>query len=110
MPMHVEHIVPLAAGGESVEGNLWLACPLCNGYKGANTHGVDPETGERVPLYDPRRQSWSQHFGWSETSLLIVGLTATGRATVASLRLNNDRLVQARRRWAGAGWHPPMQR
>ncbi len=87
MPMHVEHIVPLAAGGDSVEGNLWLACPLCNGYKGANTHGLDPQTGEHVALYDPRHQSWSEHFGWSEDSLSIVGMTATGRATVTTLKL-----------------------
>jgi HNH endonuclease len=29
MPMHVEHIIPLAAGGTSAEEDLWLACPLC---------------------------------------------------------------------------------
>lgn len=28
MPMHLEHIVPIAAGGTSDEDNLWLACPL----------------------------------------------------------------------------------
>ena len=30
----VEHIIPVAAGGASNEENLWLACPLCNGFSG----------------------------------------------------------------------------
>lgn len=34
MPLHIEHIIPVAAGGSSRTENLWLACPLCNGYKG----------------------------------------------------------------------------
>jgi hypothetical protein len=48
MPMHFEHILPRAAGGTSDEENLWLACPLCNGYKGIRTHYPDPETGEET--------------------------------------------------------------
>ena len=31
--MHIEHIIPLVEGGQSTVENLWLACPLCNGYK-----------------------------------------------------------------------------
>lgn len=45
MPLHVEHIIPLAAGGSSSESNLWLACPLCNGHKGVQTVARDPVTG-----------------------------------------------------------------
>jgi len=55
IPMHVEHIIPEAAGGPSIEDNLWLACPLCNGYKSTQTHAPDPQTGERAPLtLEPR--------------------------------------------------------
>lgn len=32
---HVDHIVPVAAGGTSEPGNLQFACPDCNGQKGA---------------------------------------------------------------------------
>ena len=46
MPLHVEHIIPIAVGGPTTEENLWLACPLCNGYKGNQTHGTDPENGD----------------------------------------------------------------
>lgn len=109
MPMHVEHITPVAAGGPSTEDNLWLACPLCNGHKGTQTHGIDPETGKRISLFNPRRQTWSDHFRWSEDGTQIVGLTPTGRATVIALKLNNEHLARARRRWVSVGWHPPSE-
>lgn len=108
MPMHIEHIIPLAAGGSSDRENLWLACPLCNGHKGAQTHSVDPITGDLTPLFNPRKQEWHTHFRWSEDGVTIVGLTAIGRVTVIALRLNNEHLVRARRRWVAAGWHPPV--
>lgn len=107
MPMHVEHIVPLAAGGASTEDNLWLACPLCNGYKGTQTHAIDPDTGERTALFHPRQQSWAVHFRWSSDGALIEGLTPSGRATITALKLNNEHMVRARRRWVAVGWHPP---
>ncbi|MBI3913342.1 MAG: hypothetical protein HY327_04045 [Chloroflexi bacterium] len=37
----------------------------------------------------------------------VIGRSACGRATVAALHLNNVILVEARRLWAKAGWHPP---
>lgn len=107
MPMEVEHIMPIAAGGASTEDNLWLACSLCNGYKRTQTHGADPLTGERVPFFNPRQQIWSEHFRWSEDGIQIVGQTACGRATVIALKLNNPYFIQARHRWVAAGWHPP---
>lgn len=107
MPMHIEHIIPLAAGGTSEAENLWLACPLCNGSKGARIHYPDPETGDEAPLFNPRRQVWSEHFQWSDDRREIIGLTPCGRATVVALKLNNESLTRARRRWVLAGWHPP---
>ncbi|MGB4803472.1 MAG: HNH endonuclease signature motif containing protein [Anaerolineae bacterium] len=109
MPMELEHIIPRAAGGPTERDNLWLACPLCNGHKATQTHGVDPDSCERVPLFDPRRQIWRQHFTWSADGTMIIGLTACDRATVVALRLNNEYLVKARRRWVMAGWHPPEE-
>ncbi len=107
MPLHIEHILPLAAGGTSDESNLWVACPLCNGYKGTQTGATDPETREVAPLYDPRRQDWTEHFYWSADGSLVLGSTPTGRASVVALKLNNPHLVRARLRWVAAGWHPP---
>lgn len=43
---------------------------------------VDTATGDWVPIFDPRHQIWREHFAWSEGGELIIGMTATGRATV----------------------------
>jgi hypothetical protein len=105
--LHVEHIIPIATGGTSTIDNLWLACDLCNSYKGMATHATDPVSDELAPLFNPRKQKWSEHFRWSEDSIRVIGMTATGRATVFALRLNNPILVEARQWWVKSGWHPP---
>lgn len=104
---HVDHILPVARGGTDHEGNLCLACELCNLYKWAKTEGVDPLTSVVMKLFNPRLQKWLDHFSWSEDGLEIVGLTPIGRATVDALRLNNPLAVTVRRNWIKAGWHPP---
>lgn len=104
--MHIEHIIPLAKGGSSEEINLWLSCAWCNSFKGTRTEGIDPQTGQQVSLFNPRRQSWFEHFTWNADGLRIVGLTPTGRATIDALRLNNKYIIPARRYWVLAGWHP----
>ena len=67
--LHVEHIIPIATGGTSTIDNLWLACDLCNSYKGMATHATDQVSDELAPLFNPRKQKWSEHFRWSEDSI-----------------------------------------
>lgn len=109
MPMELDHILPEALGGTSDEANLWLACPLCNAHKADRISAADPLTGATIRLFHPRQQRWHEHFVWSERAELIVGLSATGRATVLALQLNRLGLVHARRLWVQAGWHPPHE-
>ena len=104
--LSIDHIIPVAAGGQTTRENLWQACRPCNEFKGAQTYAKDPETGEIVPLFNPRNQVWSDHFAWSDNKTQIIGLTPTGRATVIALQLNRPMLVRARRRWVSIGWHP----
>jgi hypothetical protein len=106
-PLEIEHLFPTALGGRTEEPNLWLACSLCNSYKGTRVVALDSATGELVPLFNPRRQVWREHFAWTDSGDRIVGLTPIGRATVAILNLNRSSLVQARRAWASVRWHPP---
>jgi hypothetical protein len=107
--LEIEHIIPVAQGGSSAEGNLWLSCPLCNRYKGDKTRAADPLTHELVELFNPRTQAWADHFRWSEDGLRIIGLTPTGRATVATLHLADDAdALLVRSYWVLAGWHPPQ--
>jgi hypothetical protein len=104
--MHVEHIHP--DGFDALE-NLCLSCPNCNLSKAQATAAPDPETGEIVPLFHPRIQSWSEHFEWIQKGQILRGLTPTGRATVVRLRMNQPRIVEARSIWILAGIHPPHE-
>ena len=105
-PMEIEHIIPESLGGLTEEGNLWLACSRCNDHKSNRIAATDPESGEIVRLFDPRRQSWNEHFRWSDQGDQIIGISPTGRATVAALHLNRPTLVKARQLWILVGWHP----
>jgi hypothetical protein len=105
--LEVEHIIPIADGGTNDEGNLWLACSLCNRHKGAQTSAFDPVTNTLVLLFNPRKDNWQDNFRWAEDGVSILGQTATGRATIEALRLNNELAVEVRRNWVLAGWHPP---
>lgn len=107
IPCDVDHIVPVAAGGQTVEENLWLVCSPCNDRKSDRTRVTDPLTAKSVRLFNPRVDIWAEHFVWIADGLLMVGATAIGRATVAALQLNRELLVNARRRWIQGGWHPP---
>jgi hypothetical protein len=103
----VDHIRPEKAGGLTVSDNLALSCPLCNGFKGARTHGRDPETGRDVPLFHPRQQNWVRHFRWAADQQTIEGRTRSGRATVETLQLNNPNLLRLRTIWLAIGSSPP---
>ena len=106
--LEIEHIIPISRGGTSDESNLWLSCPLCNAAKSNRTTAVDPETKTEVALFHPRVDSWSEHFRWSDEGIRIIGLTPTGRATVAALHLDSDPdALLVRSYWIQAGWHPP---
>src|SRR5262245_51019702 len=84
---HVEHIVPVAQGGESELFNLAWACPGCNLHKSDRTEILDSDTGQTVPLFHPRKHAWSDHFAWD--GFRVTGLSAIGRATIAALQFNH---------------------
>lgn len=108
--LEVEHIIPLAKGGSDDEANLWLACPICNRHKADKVTALDPETGAVVPLFNPRTQSWADHFCWSNDGLRVIGLTPIGRATALALQLSEDPdALLVRSYWVLAGWHPPAE-
>jgi len=68
---------------------------------------VDLQSGELVPIFNPRRQNWQDNFFWSEDGIQILGKTKTGRATVEALKLNRKKLASARRFWVRHNIHPP---
>jgi hypothetical protein len=92
---HIEHIVAKQHGGSDDPDNLALACHRCNLHKGPNLTGIDPRSAQVVTLFHPRRELWSDHFEFDRE--WVVGLTATGRATVQVLAINDPRRRQLRR-------------
>jgi len=106
-PLEIDHIIPEALGGFTEETNLWLACSLCNDHKSDRIAALDPVSRQTIRLFNPRTEAWREHFRWNESGDRIIGLTPTGRATVAALNMNRASLVKARQLWVAAGWHPP---
>jgi hypothetical protein len=94
VPFEIDHIIARHHKGRSVGGNLADACIYCNGYKGPNISGLDPETRRLTPLFNPRRHKWSYHFRYEGG--VLVGRTAIGRTTVEVLRINLPNLVALR--------------
>lgn len=108
MPLVVDHIVPTSLSGQNELNNLAAACYRCNEFKGARTSGLDLIQGEEAALFHPRTQFWSEHFCWIDGGLYVEGKTATGRATVESLQLNNLYVTESRKIWISEDWHPPF--
>ena len=92
-----DELVPvLRKGRVVVMDNLAWCCQGCNAKKGPNLSGWLKETGEVVPLFNPRQDNWDDHFAWD--GLKIVGLTAIGRATAWLLEMNAEERI----RWRAA--------
>jgi len=98
---HIEHILSRQHGGSDNTDNLALACHRCNLNKGPNLTGFDPERGEIVPLFHPRRDRWAEHF--VRRGLRIEGLTLIGQATVMLLGMNDARRIDLRAELSARG-------
>ena len=109
----IDHIIPQSLGGDDNLNNLALACRRCNERRYNFVAGYDPVTQTIVPLFNPRKQRWGEHFSWSADGQTIIGTTPIGRATLSRFDLNDERYSQfdsirnTRSLWVLAGWHPP---
>ena len=103
----IDHIVSLAQGGTDDIENLALACFHCNRRKSNLALGTDPESGLACALFHPRQMIWSAHFIWSADCTELIGLTPTGRATIAQLDLNRLRIRNIRSADVAVNRHPP---
>ncbi|WP_353929581.1 HNH endonuclease [Okeanomitos corallinicola TIOX110] len=105
----VDHIIPLSKNGQDTIDNLALACFHCNRRKSNHTTAIDPETGNQVPLLNPRENQWQKHFIWSKDGLQIIGLTPIGKATIVKLNLNRERIINIRAADKTINRHPPPE-
>jgi hypothetical protein len=104
----IDHAIALKHGGQTIAENLVLACLPCNRHKGSDLTSIDPTTGEITPLFNPRLQTWSEHFNLEGG--YIVGLTAAGRTTIFLLRMNEPSRLQLRQALADQGLYPDLSR
>jgi hypothetical protein len=98
---HVDHVIARRHRGRTEAGNLALSCVACNLSKGADLAGIDPESGELAPLFNPRSHVWEEHFQFA--GVRIQPLTAIGRTTARLLQLNNSERLAERRLLATYG-------
>lgn len=113
-PLTIDHLMPQSLGGSDEADNLALACRRCNERHYNFLVGIDSETQQEFPLFNPRKQQWAEHFIWTADGTKIIGITTTGRATCNRLDLNDERradrfIQQSRRFWVQGGWHPPKE-
>jgi hypothetical protein len=100
----IDHVVPRNRDGPTDPSNLALTCPHCNAHKWVAIEGPDPETGAIAPFFHPRIDAWADHFEWSRERVgVLVGRTATGRATIVGLRINDDDMIELRQLLAELG-------
>ena len=104
---HIDHVIPVVVGGKTVAENLALACVSCSLRKAARQKAIDPQSGKEVALYNPRRDTWHDHFLWK--GAYAVGLTATGRATIEALDMNRVLISAIRKEEAALRRHPPSE-
>jgi hypothetical protein len=101
----IDHIIATKHGGKTIASNLALACFSCNKHKSSDLSGIDPQTRRIARLFHPRRMKWLRHFRWDGPWL--VGCTAIGRATVATLDINAPLRVRLRSELMANGDFPP---
>jgi hypothetical protein len=104
-PHEIDHIRSQKHRGRSTSPNLCLACFNCNSFKGSNVAGYDPDSGKLQPLFNPRTQTWSDHFAWRGP--ILRGKTPIGRTTIEVLRINLPLRVKHRQRLIRMGLFPP---
>ena len=104
----MEHIIPIILGGNDTLSNLALSCQTCNNHKYNKIKVFDDETQQILPLFNPRKDTWTEHFQWSIDFINIVPLTDIGRVTIRTLDLNRPNLLNFRYAVTLAGEHPPL--
>ena len=106
-PFSVDHIMPISKGGSTDLENLAWACMACNLAKADRVQALDSYSAQTVILFNPRSQLWHDNFCWNDDCTLILGITATGRATIDALNLNRADAVHLRKVLVLFGDHPP---
>ena len=103
---HIDHVISEKHGGKTQEDNLAFACIYCNLHKGSDIASIVPETGELVPLFNPRKDRWGDHFHLAPDGITILPLTPVGEVTVRVLQFNESPRLLERKALQEKGRYP----
>ncbi|TVQ14384.1 MAG: HNH endonuclease [Leptolyngbya sp. DLM2.Bin27] len=101
----VDHVIAQKHDGPTTAENLALSCLSCNRHKGTDLTTFDPATGEITPLFNPRTQTWSDHF-LLDNNAQLDGITPIGRATAKLLMFNTPTRILERQLLTAQGRYP----
>jgi hypothetical protein len=82
----VDHVIAEKHGGLTVAENLCFACTYCNRAKGPDLGSLSAVTGSLIRFYNPRTDSWSDHFVLNGAT--IDSRTEIGAVTAKILAFN----------------------
>ncbi len=105
LPFQIDHIIAEKHGGTTTAQNLALSCERCNSHKGPNIAGY--LQGNHVPLFNPRKDRWSDHFRWDGP--VLAARTPVGRVTVDVLAINLPYRIALRAALIEEGIFPPEE-
>jgi len=101
---HVDHVISLKHGGQTVIENLALACGTCNSNKGTDLGTVIGESDAIVRFFNPRKDNWEEHFEVYDG--VIYAKTSIGQATIKIFRFNDiERILERKLLIEGGFWH-----
>jgi hypothetical protein len=104
---HIEHVLPVSSGGQTILANLALSCPGCNLSKAARRTGIDSHGVEREffnpRAYEPWLLGWHLHFVLQQATGRIVARSPCGEATIQALNMNAPNRAFARQLQIAAG-------
>ena len=79
LPFQIEHIIARQHCGSDDVSNLAIACERCNAFKGPNLSAIDPESGNIVPIFHPRKDRWHSHLAHARRVFWSVLQTWAGQ-------------------------------
>ncbi len=100
----VDHVISEKHGGLTFAENLAFACLPCNRNKGSDLGSVPAGSGSLVRFFNPRIDSWPEHFILD--GVIIRPITTIGYVTAKVLKLNEIERLMEREDLQAAGRYP----
>ncbi|MGO8699198.1 MAG: HNH endonuclease [Limisphaerales bacterium] len=103
--LQIDHIISVKHGGVTDPDNLALACIFCNRQKGSDV-GTIHSIGTFVRFFNPRSDSWSDHFRLDGG--VIEPISPVGEGTARIFKFNDPERVMEREEVATRGRYPTL--